>query len=463
MSANKESKGYVLGGAVHSDSSNSRGIPLHSRLLQSVNSNMPDKIASLKRINEKVSSLASIKRSVGKKSSTNLNKVCQDLRRSGSRSVNENAPAYAVYKVKTKFMSSKESKGSVTFSDDEMENDDVAIPSQRTNKKNNETFTSTANFRDRLKLTSQTQKKMEAFVESKSGVASSTFGRPNPSKKAICLHGLDEDLGNGVKRRHESSGALLPSSFCSPLKKKPNTSTCNADLKSSKTIGDSKSPSPVKSEQVDSDTDSDDFPIFSLKRQNNQKQAFTQIKDIQYSPFKKNPSASTYTTCQQSPKTNESCETLSHKSQQVKSDSECDIFALNQHCDQNQTLIQTKHNQCSPLKNYSSTSGYTTCQQTPQTNDKCESLSPKSQLVESDSDSDIFPIFSVKKRCNQKETFSEIKTASDDEDLSTDEIDNSSITPIVTCPVCTMSVPSDYINAHIDVCLSLKAIKESSY
>ena len=113
-------RGHVLGGAAQPRDGD-RGIPTCSRLLTLHD----DRAKKSGNGNASRGVLQASSQSKSRRKSENLSKVCKELRRTGARSVNENAAAYKTWKVKTKFLTSKASKTIVFESDDELSDEDT--------------------------------------------------------------------------------------------------------------------------------------------------------------------------------------------------------------------------------------------------------------------------------------------------------------------------------------------------
>ena len=212
----EEKGGKVVGDAHTSKRSNPRGIPLNSRLLNSLNHNVKSSqnktTNALRKLkSNEISLKVQNQISDNQRKSENLTKVCKEMRRTGSQSVNANAPAYSVCKVKTKFLS-RGVKGALVFeSDDEISSDvEEIMPFNQV-------------------MDNAFSKDVSTSLKSNCGSQNNTENRLFPSKNrdkrpSASSFAIQEDCSVGMKRKYTSTVERPKSlSACSPLKKKPNS------------------------------------------------------------------------------------------------------------------------------------------------------------------------------------------------------------------------------------------------
>ena len=345
--ASKPSEGQALGGVLVPREENARGIPQTSRLLAKVDSSIT-KNRTVNAGSSSSSTSAGIMKklplSKTKQISTNLAKVCEHMRRSGSCSVNENARAFKLCKVKTKFMTS--GINAVMFeSDDELADDISSASKYPVDHFSDSNISKKQSFCNSEIDFHTIDKTLHLAVDASAAEATVPPGD----------RGFSSNVRTPAKRKHKYSTSDSPS-FRSPLKKKVN-------------------------------------PELAILLEDKPR----------VSPSSKEP----VTTC-------------------VVNDT-----------------LQDKRREDQGLSQSLSGS-------------KIKSLKtvPNSAFNTSGEEG-------ATKKSNFNSVFSSEDVCLIDDHSSSEE--DEKLPSSVNCPVCTIQVPSDDINTHIDICLSLRAIQESSY
>ena len=204
---------------------------------------------------------------LNRKKLENLKKVCQEMRRIGSQSVNEDAPAYSLCKTKTKFSTSKGTRTVILFDSDDELCSDNDVNSSPVRKKMENVLMSNHHSSDKRTTNYQLQNDRDISMHSMGS------GETSQSETVTCPVSMDDAPCVGVKRKYTADSEMPKSTnFRSPLKKKPNSDLASSSsfLDNLATLSDLPSTS-NSTFTIDKDDDSSlsDEDIFLTKMSTN--------------------------------------------------------------------------------------------------------------------------------------------------------------------------------------------------